>query len=58
LTPPVGLNVFVVKGVLGDQVTLGTIFRGVSWFLLAEAVVMTLLIAFPDIILFLPNLVQ
>jgi hypothetical protein len=30
----------------------------VSWFLLAEAVVMTLLIAFPDIILFLPNLVQ
>ena len=58
LTPPVGLNVFVVKGVLGDQVTLGQIFRGVSWFLLAEAVVMTLLIAFPGIILFLPNFVN
>lgn len=58
LTPPVGLNVFVVKGVLGDQVRLGTIFKGVSWFLLAEAVVMTLLIAFPDIILFLPSLVE
>uniref|UniRef100_A0A2A4Z1A2 TRAP transporter large permease protein n=1 Tax=OCS116 cluster bacterium TaxID=2030921 RepID=A0A2A4Z1A2_9PROT len=56
LTPPLGLNVFVMKGVVGDSIALGTIFRGVSWFLLAEVVVMTLLISFPQIILFLPDL--
>lgn len=58
LTPPVGLNVFVVKGVLGDRLPLSTIFKGVSWFLLAEAVVMTLLIAFPIITLALPNMLS
>src|SRR3546814_19045519 len=36
LTPPVGLNVFILKGVVGDLITLGMIFRGVAWFLLAE----------------------
>ncbi|MEQ9068976.1 MAG: TRAP transporter large permease subunit, partial [Gimesia chilikensis] len=58
LTPPVGLNVFAMKGVLGDQVTLVQIFKGVAWFLLAEVVVMALLIAFPQITLFLPNLMS
>ncbi|MPY76141.1 MAG: TRAP transporter large permease subunit [Alphaproteobacteria bacterium] len=56
LTPPVGLNVYVVKGVVGDAVPLGTVFRGVGWFLACEIVIMTLLIAFPEISLFLPNL--
>lgn len=55
LTPPVGLNVFVMKGVVGDQVSLIDIFRGVSWFLLAELFVMAILIAFPQVTLFLPN---
>jgi C4-dicarboxylate transporter DctM subunit len=54
LTPPVGLNVYVVKGVVGDKVPLTTIFKGVGWFILAEAVVMTLLIAFPAISTWLP----
>jgi tripartite ATP-independent transporter DctM subunit len=58
LTPPVGLNVFVMKGVMGDQISLGAIFKGVSWFLIAEAVVMTLLTLYPQIILFLPSFVQ
>jgi TRAP-type C4-dicarboxylate transport system permease large subunit len=56
LTPPVGLNVYVVKGVVGDAVPLGTVFRGVGWFLVCEVVIMILLIAFPEISLFLPNL--
>lgn len=56
LTPPLGLNVFVMKGVVGDRVPLGTIFRGVSLFLAAEVVVMSLLIIFPQIITFLPSL--
>ena len=55
LTPPVGLNVFVMKGVVGDAVSLGEIFKGVTWFLLAEVVVMAILIFFPQVTLFLPN---
>ncbi len=55
LTPPVGLNAFVVKSVAGDQVELGTIFKGLTWFLAAEALIVVLLIAFPQISLFLPS---
>ncbi|WP_028710073.1 TRAP transporter large permease [Paracoccus pantotrophus] len=57
-TPPLGMNVFVVKGVVGNAVPLPTIFKGALWFLAAEVVVMTLLIAFPDLITFLPSLVD
>ena len=53
-----GLNVFVMKGVVGDEVRLVQIFKGVSWFLLAEVVVMAILIAFPQVTLFLPNLMR
>ena len=53
-TPPVGLNCYMLKIVLPDF-ELGEIFRGVIPFLVAEAVVMTLLIAFPQIIMWLPN---
>lgn len=58
LTPPVGLNVFVVKSVVGDRIPIGQIFGGVMWFLLAEIVIMTLLIAFPELVLTLPNLMM
>ena len=55
LTPPVGLNVYVVKSALGDSVPLGDIFRGVMWFLVCEVNIMALLIGFPQISLFLPD---
>ncbi|MVA12148.1 TRAP transporter large permease subunit [Agrobacterium vitis] len=54
ITPPVGMNVFVVRGVAGD-VPLATIFRGVMPFLLAMIVALLLIIVFPQIALFLPN---
>ncbi len=56
ITPPIGMNVFVIKGVVGDLVSTTTIFRGIMWFLVADIVVVGLLMAFPDIILYLPNL--
>ena len=56
MTPPVGLNVFAVKTVAGDDVSLAVIFRGVLWFLVAEAGVIALLIGFPAITLILPRL--
>lgn len=55
LTPPVGFNVYVVKAAVGDTIPLETIFRGCFWFLACEVVIMTLLIAFPQISLWLPN---
>lgn len=58
MTPPVGLNVYVVKSTVGDEVALGTIFRGVSWFLLCEAIVIALLVAYPEIALVLPGLMD
>lgn len=55
LTPPVGFNVYVVKNVVGESIPLETIFRGCFWFLACEVVIMTFLIAFPQISLWLPN---
>lgn len=57
ITPPVGLNVFVIRTVLPD-VPLGTIFRGVIPFILADIVRLGLLIAFPALVLFLPELMK
>jgi len=54
ITPPVGVNVFVVKGVAAN-VPMETIFRGVLPFWFAMAVCLVLLVAFPDIALYLPG---
>lgn len=55
ITPPVGLNAFVIKGVVGNAIPLSTIFKGLVWFLAAEVVIMALLFAFPAISLFIPQ---
>lgn len=55
ITPPIGLNVFVLKAVLPD-VSTGTIFRGVTPFWIADIVRLALIILIPAIALFLPNL--
>lgn len=56
ITPPVGINVYVIKGVAGD-VPLETIFKGIFPFLGAIIVCTAILIAFPQIALVLPNLI-
>ncbi len=58
VTPPVGLNVYVIKSVVGKTVPLEVIFRGISWFVLTDIVTLALLIAFPQISLFLPSLME
>jgi C4-dicarboxylate transporter, DctM subunit len=58
LTPPVGFNVYVIKTVVGDEIPLETIFKGVGWFLACEVFIMILLIAFPEISLYLPSLMD
>ncbi|WP_417722678.1 TRAP transporter large permease [Salipiger sp.] len=58
ITPPVGLNVFVLKSVVGDSIPIASIFRGVVYFLMADVVIVGILIAFPQIILYLPSLMN
>jgi TRAP-type C4-dicarboxylate transport system permease large subunit len=55
ITPPVGLNVFILRGVVGD-VSTGTIFRGVTPFWLMDIVRLAILLAVPGAVLFLPSM--
>jgi tripartite ATP-independent transporter DctM subunit len=55
VTPPVGLNCYVVHSVRPD-IPLGELFRGVVPFIVADVFVIALLIAFPEIVLVLPDL--
>ena len=54
ITPPIGMNVFVIKGITKD-VPLETIFRGVTPFIIAQIILILILIAFPSIALWLPS---
>ena len=56
ITPPVGMNVYIIKGVAKDIPT-ETIFKGVWPFIIAICVCLAILIAFPQIVTFLPNLI-
>ena len=58
VTPPVGLNVFVIKSVVGKSVPLEVIFKGVLWFIFTDIITLILLISFPQISLFLPNIMK
>jgi len=55
ITPPVGLNVFVIGSVIRGRVEVGEIFMGVMRFLAIDLLVLIALIAFPVISLLLPN---
>lgn len=55
ITPPVGVNIYVVKA-LAPEIELGTIFKSVSFFLMACIISMVILIIFPQIVLVVPGL--
>jgi len=57
ITPPVGMNVYIVKGIAGD-VPLEKIFRGIFPFLGALIICIATLIAFPEIATFLPRFIS
>ena len=56
ITPPVGLNVYVVRSASPVKLRLEEVFAGVTPFLIMDVFTLTLLIAFPSIVLFLPSL--
>jgi C4-dicarboxylate transporter, DctM subunit len=58
ITPPVGMNVWVVSGLVKGVVPMEVIFRGIVPFVLVEILFVILLIAFPQIVLFLPELMR
>lgn len=58
LTPPVGLNVYVIKSVVGDLCTTWTIFRSVAVFLLADMVVVAIAMMFPEVVLYFTTFVD
>ncbi|GAA0688450.1 TRAP transporter large permease [Marinobacterium maritimum] len=55
VTPPLGMNVFVINSVVSKEVKLHSIFGGVAKFMVADLVVLALIVAFPMIALLLPN---
>ena len=57
ITPPVGMNVYIIRGV-ADGVPLYTIFKGIIPFLVMMIICIGLVIVFPEIALFLPNLMK
>ena len=54
ITPPVGLNVYVLKGV-APNISMSNMFRGCGWFVLVDLFNVAILLMFPQIILFIPN---
>ncbi|MEM8555915.1 MAG: TRAP transporter large permease [Pseudomonadota bacterium] len=56
ITPPIGLNCFVVNGVRPD-IPLTDVFRGIALFFIADVLTIAALLAFPEIVTWLPNLV-
>jgi len=53
ITPPVGLNAFVVKSMAPPEVSLGEVFKGCVPFVIMELIIVAIMIAFPQISLFL-----
>lgn len=56
ITPPIGMNVFVLSSTVGPSAPTGTVFRGILWFFVVDLLLLGLMIAFPQIVLFFPSL--
>lgn len=57
ITPPVGINVYAIAGVAKD-VPMGTIFKGIMPFVIADLCHVTMLLFFPQVALWLPTLMK
>jgi tripartite ATP-independent transporter DctM subunit len=58
ITPPFGYTLFYLRGVAPEGVSMGDIYRGVVPFVILQAVGLALCMIFPEIILWLPNLMK
>ena len=55
ITPPFGLAVYVVKGVVREDIPIESVFRGIGWFVVMDLLTIAILMAFPGISLWLPG---
>lgn len=55
ITPPFGMSLFIVKGVMGTEISLFELYRGIWWYVALEIVTVAILMAFPVISLWLPE---
>lgn len=58
LTPPVGIQIYVLKSVAPEGMTTETIFKGAMWFWIIDLITIVLLSLFPIISLWLPNMMK
>jgi len=58
ITPPVGLNIFVIQGSMEEKIKSSVIFRGVAWFIGMDILTLAILYLFPSISLWLPSLMN
>lgn len=56
LTPPFGFTLFYLKGVAPPEVTMGDIYRSILPFVLIQLAVVILILLFPEVVMWLPNL--
>ena len=57
ITPPIGLNIFVIRGALGDLIKMAEIYRGVLWFIAMDVVALAIIVLWPQLSLYLPSLI-
>jgi C4-dicarboxylate transporter, DctM subunit len=58
VTPPYGMNLFMMKAILGDTTTMGEIFRAVLWFIVPLILTLAIYIVFPQVCLWLPGMMK
>ncbi|MEQ8403395.1 MAG: TRAP transporter large permease subunit [Silicimonas sp.] len=57
ITPPIGLNIFVIRGALGDLISMSEIYRGVLWFIAMDILALAIIVFWPQLTLYLPSLI-
>ncbi len=55
ITPPVGLNLYTMKGIVGDQISLGEIIKGTAPFIIVDILALLLFMFWPELALWLPG---
>jgi TRAP-type mannitol/chloroaromatic compound transport system permease large subunit len=56
LTPPFGYSLFYFKGVAPPEYTMGDVYKGIIPFVTIQVIGLAMLVAFPQIITYLPDL--
>lgn len=56
ITPPVGLNVFVISSTVGKIAPTEVVFRGILWFFVADLLLVALMVAVPGIVTYIPQM--